>query len=251
MDPTKKFDDRAADYAASRPSYPLPLIECLYHRYGLTSASVIADIGSGTGKFAKHLLDRGSTVYCVEPNEDMRRTAERELGKYAQFHSVAGRAEHTTLEADFADHITVAQAFHWFDVHPFKRECLRLMKKGGNVFLIWNTREEASPLNQESHQVYSRYCPDFKGFSGGITREDGRIQAFFANGYERLTFENPLYFDRTRFISRSLSSSYSLKEGMPGYEGYLEALNTVFDKYARNGVLTMEHQTNAYIGTLS
>ena len=85
MDSTRKFDGYAKDYAVGRPSYALDLINCLYERYGISEKSVIADIGSGTGKFAKHLLERGSQVYCVEPNDDMRQTAEKELGSYEKF----------------------------------------------------------------------------------------------------------------------------------------------------------------------
>ena len=45
--------------------------------------------------YAKHLLERGSQVYCAEPNDDMRQTAEKELGCYENFHSVAGNAQDT------------------------------------------------------------------------------------------------------------------------------------------------------------
>ena len=131
MDSARKFDGYAKDYAIGRPSYALDLINCLYERYGISEKSVIADIGSGTGKFAKHLLERGSQVYCVEPNDDMRQTAEKELGCYENFHSVAGNAQWSNLDDGFVDFVTTAQAFHWFNVTDFRRECLRIMKKGG------------------------------------------------------------------------------------------------------------------------
>lgn len=250
MNNEKRFDGRAEDYTASRPSYPSALIDFLYDRCGLSSASVLADIGSGTGKFAKQLLDRGSTVYCVEPNDGMRRTAERELRHCAGFHSVAGSAEQTTLPRGFVDHITAAQAFHWFDVLRFKEECLRIMKQGGRVFLIWNARDAAAPLNRECAQLYSRYCPSFTGFSGGIQRDNSRIGAFFDQGYAYHSFDHPLSFDREKFIRRSLSSSYSLQKGDAEYERYLDGLNTIFDKYADHGVLTVKNQTAVYIGTI-
>ncbi|MBR4144764.1 MAG: hypothetical protein IKU06_04790 [Lachnospiraceae bacterium] len=55
MDTTKKFDGYANDYTVGRPGYAAELIECMYGIYGMAKESVIADIGSGTGKFAKHL----------------------------------------------------------------------------------------------------------------------------------------------------------------------------------------------------
>lgn len=121
MNTTNKFDGRAIDYTASRPNYSMDLIDCLYNQYGISKASVIADISSGTGKFSKHLLERGCEVYCVEPNDDMRSIAEKELCGYINFHSVTGDAENTTLQDNFVDCITAAQSFHWFDIPKFKK----------------------------------------------------------------------------------------------------------------------------------
>ena len=80
MDSTKNFSGLANTYTAGRPAYAVGFIHSLYTDHGFSPQSVIADIGAGTGKFTKQLLDRGSTVYCVEPNDDMRETAAGELG---------------------------------------------------------------------------------------------------------------------------------------------------------------------------
>lgn len=250
MNMTNQFDGRAADYTASRPNYSPQLINCLYSRYGISENSVIADIGSGTGKFSKHLLDKQSQVYCVEPNDDMRSVAEQELCGYINFHSVAGDAENTTLKDNFVDCVTAAQAFHWFDAPKFKAECLRIIKPDGKVFLIWNIRNCGDVINQEWHNIFSRYCPSFKGFSNGIEQADPAIETFFDQGYEYVSFDYPLIFDREYFIKRSLSSSYSLRKDDTNYEQYLSALNKLFDKYERNGSISISNQTVAYIGTI-
>ncbi len=250
MNTTNKFDGRAIYYTASRPSYSMEFIDCLYAQYGISEASVIADIGSGTGKFSKLLLDRQSEVYCVEPNDDMRSIAENELCKYENFHSVAGDAENTTLKSNSVDYITTAQAFHWFDVLKFKQECLRIIKPNGRVFLIWNARDSSDIVNQEWSNIFSRFCPDFKGFSNGIERDDLKIKAFFDNGYEYINFDYPLIFNRESFIKRSLSSSYSLKENDENYEKYISALKEIFDKHENNGLISIPNQSVAYIGII-
>lgn len=250
MDTTIKFDGRARDYIVGRPSYAEKLIKCLYRDYGISESSVIADIGSGTGKFAKHLLERGSEVYCVEPNEDMRSIAESELSGYKNFHSVLGNAESTALETGSFDYITTAQAFHWFDVKKFRQECLRIIKNNGRVFLIWNVRDNSDLLNRELYQIYSKYCPDFRGFSGGIEKDDPRIMEFFRGRYDYVAFDNPLYFNKEKFIARSLSGSYSLKEGDKEYTEYIEALNSLFDKYSDNRTVSIANQSVAYIGVV-
>lgn len=250
MDTTRKFEGRADDYTAGRPTYARELIGCLFNDYGLSEASVIADIGSGTGKFAKHLLERGSKVYCVEPNEDMRHAAEKELCQFKKFHSVQGNAENTTLESGSVDHITAAQAFHWFDVDKFKKECSRIIRNNGKIFLLWNVRDNSDSLNQELYRVYSRYCPNFKGFSGGIVKDDPRIKAFFCKQYDYISFDNPLCLDRERFIARSLSGSYSLKADDEEYDAYIENLLRLFDKYSEQGAVMVANQSVAYIGSI-
>ena len=249
-DTTRKFDGYAKDYTVGRPGYAEEFIECLYNKYGLSSGSVIADIGSGTGKFARQLLDKGSEVYCMEPNDDMRHTAEDELSTYNNFHSVNGDAENTTLKDNSVDHITTAQAFHWFDVKKFREECSRILKKDGKVFLIWNVRDESDGLNSELYEMYSRYCPEFHGFSGGIEKDDKRIREFFNDRYEYISFDNPLYYDKEKFIARSLSGSYSLKEGDKDYEEYMAVITELFDKYSENGIVTIANKSVAYIGSV-
>lgn len=248
MGSTKKFDGRAKDYTTGRPNYAQELIDSLYDKYGISASSVIADIGSGTGKFARHLLDRGSKVYCVEPNDDMRSTAEKELSSYPCFYSVKGDAEDTALEDSSVDFITTAQAFHWFDVKRFRKECLRILRLKGKAILIWNIRDMNSPLNKELYDIYTEYCPDFKGFGGGIKKDDERIKEFFGGKYDYISYDHPLYYDREKFIARSLSGSYSLKEGDINYDKYIKAITDVFDGYSKNGEIKLGNSSVAYIG---
>ena len=157
MNNTDLFDGYAQAYTVGRPDYSRKLIEYMYGTYGISKDSVVADIGSGTGKFAKHLIDRGSEVYCVEPGSDMRQTAEKELSQFANFHSIAGDAENTTLQDNSVDFITTAQAFHWFDVAKFKEECRRILRPNGKVFLIWNIRDIEDPVNSSMYEINQKY----------------------------------------------------------------------------------------------
>ena len=250
MDNTQNFSGLANDYTIGRPTYSNTFIESLYSQYGFTEQSVIADIGSGTGKFAKQLLDKGSFVYCIEPNDDMRKSAIKELCKYRGFHAVDGTATETKLDEKSVDYITTAQAFHWFDISSFRKESKRILRSNGSVFLIWNMRDMSSEINQVSFEIYSKYCPNFKGFGGGIQKDDIRIKQFFEDKYEYVEFDNPLFYDKSKFISRSLSGSYSLKNGDDNYNEYIDALSNLFENYSKDNVLTMANKTVAYIGRL-
>ena len=244
------FDGYANDYTAGRPQYSEEMIDHILVGCDPTGDFRIADIGAGTGKFSSQLLRRGYEVFAVEPNNDMRRVAEAELSGCKNFHSVNGDAENTTLKNASVDLITTAQAFHWFDTDKFKSECKRIIKENGKVALIWNVRDMKSPLNQELYEIYKMYCPRFVGFSGGIIKDDPRIQAFFDKGYEYTSYPNPLTLDRDKFIKRSLSGSYSLKEGDRLYEEYMASILEVFEKYSKQGIVTIPNDSVVYIGIL-
>jgi predicted RNA methylase len=72
----KRFDGRVDVYSRYRPRYPHELIERLEEEVGFNEEKIVADIGSGTGILSELFLENGNMVYCVEPNNDMRRVAE-------------------------------------------------------------------------------------------------------------------------------------------------------------------------------
>ncbi|MBQ7294914.1 MAG: methyltransferase domain-containing protein [Clostridia bacterium] len=245
---TEKFTGIAEDYTVGRPSYADSFIDYLFTELGFTSETIIADIGCGTGKLTKQILDRGSFVYGVEPNEDMRSVAVKELIKYEKFTSVKGDASNTSLQDRSVDFVTAAQAFHWFNIYEFRSECKRIIKDNGKVILIWNSRDESDEVNKAIYTMNKKFCPNFKGFSGGIKKDDERIIEFFSGEYERLRFDNPLYYNKDTFISRCLSSSYSLKQGDKNYDEYISYAKCIFDKYSIDGILKIGNNTVAYIG---
>lgn len=248
MNSKEIFSDKAVNYSSGRPTYSSELIEYLYQIIGLNSQSVIADIGAGTGILAKQLLDKGSSVICVEPNDNMRAVAEHDLSAYRQVSFSNGDAENTKIESSTVDYITVAQAFHWFDVDKFKNESKRILKYGGKVILVWNTRDTECELCVDNYRIFKKYCPRFNGFSGGIKNSDERIISYFDGKYETVEFDNPIIFNRETFIRRSLSGSYSLQKSDEQYNDYIEELNKLFEKYSENGYLIMPNKSIAYIG---
>ena len=247
-----KFDGKGQMYARFRPAYAIAFMDYLYAEVGIDAGSVIADVGSGTGIFTRQLLERGNKVYAVEPNHDMRVVAETDLSGFGGFVSIEGSAESTMLADGSVDCITVAQAFHWFDRNRFKTECRRILKPGGRVILVWNSRDDASELVSENEAVNRKYCPDFKGFSGGMRFTEGNedFHAFFKGAFEAEIFRNDLVFDEPEFVGRNLSGSYALKETDNDYDAYVAAIKGLFYKYADNGLLIMPNITRSFVGTV-
>ena len=92
LDPTKRFSNRAENYVRYRPGYPGELIGFFQNTCGLAKSSVIADIGSGTGKLSEIFLENGNPLFGVEPNKEMREAGKRLLRHFPNFTSVTGTA---------------------------------------------------------------------------------------------------------------------------------------------------------------
>jgi len=249
MDSTAAFTGKADIYAKYRPSYPADYLNYLFTECGLRDDSVIADIGAGTGILTRQLLDRGLKVFAVEPNRDMRKAAERGLVGYHGFTSVNGTAEETGLPDESVDLITSAQAFHWFDTEWFRTECIRILKPEAKAALVWNCRDDDSPMVREMDAVCRDLCPDFKGFSSGNRKNTEMLSRFFRDGiYVSGKFPNNLKYDWESFIGWSLSSSYAPRVGDPHYREFADIYLDIFHKYAGNSHIVIPNYTQSYIG---
>lgn len=84
MNNTDRFTGKARAYAQGRPDYPASVVGLLT-RESRRENPRLADIGSGTGILSRAMLERGWTVYGVEPNDDMRKEAEKRLSAFPVF----------------------------------------------------------------------------------------------------------------------------------------------------------------------
>ncbi len=252
MDSTQRFSSRVENYVKYRPSYPQEIVIALQEACGLTPASIIADVGSGTGIFAELLLRNGNTVYGIEPNQAMRAAGEQLLQSYSHFHSVNGTAEATTLPDQSVDFITAGQAFHWFDLDKARQEFARILKPGGWVALVWNERRsDATPFLRDYERLLHTYGTDYE--ASKHTNFDAEIiRAFFSpNPMAMQTFENQQRFDYNGLRGRLLSSSYSPEPDDPRHAPMLAELQRIFEQHAVDGMVVFEYDTVLYYGQLN
>jgi len=251
MDPTDRFSDRVALYVRYRPGYPEALLRALADEAGLGAASVVADLGSGTGISAEMLLRSGCQVHAVEPNGPMRRAAEEALGDNPRFHSVDGRAEATGLPDDSADLVTAGQAFHWFDLPATRAEVLRILRPAGRAAVFWNARlTDTTPFLRAYEALLHRFGTDYAEVDH--TRFDEAAMApFFGGGFETRVFPNAQEVDFDGLRGRLLSSSYVPAAGQPGHEPMLEELRRIFDEHQHEGRVRLDYDTRLHLGPLS
>jgi len=250
VDPTQRFSFRVDNYVRYRPGYPPQVIDLLKAECGLTTKSVIADIGSGTGALTRLFLENGNRAFGVEPNPNMRQAVENLLAAYPKFTSVAGTAEATTLPDASVDFVTAAQAAHWFDRENARREFVRILRRGGWMVIVWNERRhEVSAFHRAYEKLLLTYSIDYEE-----VRHDGArrtIGDFFApSSFQERSFDMPQEFDYPGLEGRVLSASYAPLPEHPNYEPMIEALHQLFANHQVNGRVVMEHDTWVYYGRL-
>jgi SAM-dependent methyltransferase len=245
---TTRFSDRVENYVRFRPGYPAEVLDVLRAATGLAPGQAVADVGSGTGISARLFLDAGHPVYAVEPNAEMRAAAEAMLGGDARFHSVAGSAEATTLPDASVDYVVAAQAFHWFDPAKVGTEWKRILRPGGWMVLLWNTRQtDSTPFLRAYEALLHEHGTDYASVNHENVTEDS-IRAVLGAGYARRVVPSAQVFDYESLQGRLLSSSYAPNVDHPGHAPMLAALRSIFDEHQQDGHVRFEYDTEIYFG---
>ncbi len=234
-----------------RPGYPREVLELLTSECGLTPASVVADVASGTGIFTRLLLENGNRVFGVEPNREMRAAGEQFLKAYGGFTSVAGSAEATSLPAQSVDMITAAQAAHWFDRNQARPEFVRILKPGGWLVLLWNERKtDRTAFLRDYERLLLAYGTDYQEVRH--ERTTAEIADFFApSPFRSRTFASRQQCDYPALEGRLLSSSYTPQPGNASYEPMLQELRRIFEAHQIGGRVVLEYDTRIFYGQLA
>jgi len=251
LDPTKRFSSRVENYVKYRPTYPPEIIPLLESDCGLTPASIIADVGSGTGLLTELFLKNGNQVYGIEPNPEMRAAGEKILAKYSKFTSVDAAAEATTLPDHSVDFIVAGQAFHWFDREKARLEFQRILKPTGHAIIIWNSRKKgATPFLDAYEQILQQFATDYSAVRHENVDEDA-LRTFLGPTFTHRRLDNQQIFAFESLQGRLLSSSYAPAEGHPNHEPMLRELRRIFDRFEQNGTVPFDYDTDVYWGNLT
>jgi SAM-dependent methyltransferase len=249
LKPKQRFSDKVDVYIKYRPEYPKEIIEVLRNEYNLTTSSLIADIGSGTGKLSSLFVDNRNILYGIEPNDEMRKAAEKIFIDRTNFVSINGSAEETTLKDMSVDFIVVGQAFHWFDKEMTKIEFNRILKNNGIIVLVWNKRDNTIKIMQEYENILQKQCPEYKEIGYGLYKEEEIIKYFKPNIVKKYSFKNSQVFNFYELIGRAKSSSYFPAENSKAYALLISELKDFFEKYEENAKIPFLYNTIMYVSS--
>ena len=176
--------------------------------------------------------------------------AETLLGSVPRFHSVHGTAEATTLTDHSVDYIVAGQAFHWFDVDRAQNEFLRILRPGGWVALLWNSRKtDTTPFLRGYEKLLLDFGTDYQEVNhANVSAET--LQRFFGST-QLSALPNEQVFDLAGLTGRLLSSSYVPGEDDPRHAPMLATLAKLFATHEQGGHVRFEYDTELYFGHLA
>jgi len=122
------FDPVAEDYDRGRAGWPPELLDGV-------EADAVLDLGAGTGKLTRLLVERYPVVHAVEPLAGMRAVLERNV---PSANVLPGNAERIPLDDGSVDAVFVAEAFHWFDSKAAVLEIARVLRAHGTLVVSFN-----------------------------------------------------------------------------------------------------------------
>lgn len=249
---SERFDSRVADYVRWRPGYPDAALALVTAELGLGPGVTVADIGAGTGILTRPLLETGADVIAIDPNANMRAAAATMLGDAPNLRIREGTAEQTGLPDQSLDAIAVGQAFHWFSHVRAREEARRILRPGGKVVLLWNSKQwEASPLLAGYRALLDELAPEFAVIRHETTGE-AEIDEFYGTPPALHTFEHAQRFDWDGLYGRVMSASYAPQPGAAGHEALVAGLRRLFAANVEaNGTVAWPYSTMVYVGTLS
>ncbi|QKJ19078.1 class I SAM-dependent methyltransferase [Microbacterium hominis] len=137
------FGAAAAAYESGRPDYPRAAVEWMLAPVREPGRSVrAADVGAGTGKLTRAIVEIGADVVAIDPDADMLAALRARVHGVPTF---VGAAERLPLPDAALDAVLIGQAWHWVDAAAAAREVARVLRAGGVLGLVWNIRDESDP----------------------------------------------------------------------------------------------------------
>jgi SAM-dependent methyltransferase len=198
------FSGNSAGYRAYRPGYPISLFAFL--AASAPSTRQVWDCATGNGQAAEGLAQFFSNVIATDASPQQ---IENAVTQPNITYRVA-RAEHSGIESDSIDLVTVAQAIHWFDLPEFYSEVKRVLRDQG-VLAIWSYKLFSinAKIDSIMHDLYYNVLGDYWPCERKLIDE----------GYANLSFP----FDELSAPLFQMSACWNLSQTL-GYLGTWSAL---------------------------
>lgn len=213
------FGAVAEAYDRGRPSYPADAVAWLLDG----DAKIVLELGAGTGKMTRELVDQGHAVFATEKDAAMLAVLKVRVPEVS---AKVASAEEIPANDRSVDVVIAAQAFHWFDHEVALPEIARVLKPGGHLAIVWNLLDQRIPWVRKLVKVMGEAHVR-------TSSKDVLEQTDLFAEVEAETFASWQDVTRDTLVDIVASRSYiaSLPDGER--EAKLDAVRALYDDYGR------------------
>lgn len=239
------FGAAAGAYESGRPDYPREAVDWMLAPVASHDRALrVADVGAGTGKLTRTIVEAGAEVVAIDPDADMLAALRERVHGVPTF---VGTAERMPLPDASVDAVLLGQAWHWVDVEAASAEAARALRTGGVLGLVWNIRDESDPwvarLTAAMHGSHAEQMLAERGV---------RVAAPFESLEER-TWSWTRSLTRAAFLDMVASRSYIITATEADRAAIFAAVEALFDERRQVGepeveVVDIPYLTHAYRG---
>jgi len=245
------FEKSVDFYENARPSYPTEAISILEKVLELIpNESHVLDLGAGTGKFTRLLLNGNYHLTAVEPAQAMREKFKQIMPSTVPI--LDGNSWNIPVPSGSQDAVVCAQAFHWFANLNTLKEVHRVLKPGGGFGIIWNLehRENKKWVGElrDYYEQFEMNSPQYRLELWKEVWEEEEAKCLFSP----LQFQSIIHSIhstketiRQRLMSKSYMGCQEEKVRGEISEKIMEILNNATDiDYDDNGLVSFPYSTD-------
>lgn len=219
----------AEEYERVRPSYPATLIDRACSRAGLRAGDTVVEVGCGTGKLTRALVERGLRIEAVEPDADLIEVARGLDPEHAvRFHRA--KFEDVELPAAAFPAVFAATSFHWVDPAVGWSKVASLLRPRGVFVLLTHAGGFLrGALDAEISRVWIEVSPataewkpvDDETLWGGVEERRGNVSELWSwlTFHELASPDAAELFEDVQFLREPLELTLTIAD-------YLDRIRT-------------------------
>jgi len=154
---SEHFSQVASIYSQVR-TIDYELINYITKKLASMSNIVAADIGCGDGRYSIKLIEKlrdRLSLTCVDNNYEMLQQISKISSNFQNLQTRQAFAEKLPFDDNSLDCIFSFNAIHHFKINEFAKECNRVLKNNGLLFIYTRLKE------QNESNIWGKFFPDF------------------------------------------------------------------------------------------
>jgi len=149
---------RLASFYSQNRTFDHEAINYITKKLAPMSNITAADIGCGDGRYSIKLIEKlrnRLSLTCVDNNYEMLRQISNILPNFKNLQTKYAFAEKLPFDDNSLDCIFSFNAIHHFKINKFAKECNRILKNNGLLFIYTRLKD------QNESNIWSKFFPDF------------------------------------------------------------------------------------------